>query len=219
MHVLVVDDQPEVRALLLQALERERHRVTLADSIGAADASIASTAPDVVVLDVALPDGSGLELCRRLRARADWTPILLLTAHSTVRHRVEGLDAGADDFLPKPFAIAELRARVRALHRRGPIARREVLQLGNVSLDLSACLALRDGVEAPITGREWSILEFLVARRGHVASRTAILEALWGEANERSNASLEVLVGRIRRKLGAGVVRTIRGEGYALGIR
>tara|TARA_B100001750_G_scaffold198612_2_gene171816 strand:- start:2490 stop:3149 length:660 start_codon:yes stop_codon:yes gene_type:complete len=217
VHVLVVDDQPEVRDLLEQALERERHRVSVAESLSSAREQLEMDPPDVIVLDVELPDGSGLDLCRRLRKRDDWTPILLLTAHGEVRHRVEGLDAGADDFLPKPFAIAELRARVRALLRRGPIARRDVVRVGDVDLDLGACLALRGGEEAPVTAKEWSILQFLAARRGRVASRGAILEAIWGEVSDRTNASLEVLVARIRRKLGTEIIRTVRGEGYALG--
>ncbi|MBO6939840.1 MAG: response regulator transcription factor [Deltaproteobacteria bacterium] len=217
MHVLVVDDQQEVRDLLRQALERTRHRVTLAATLEEAGRCVDADPPDVIVLDLALPDGTGLELCRQLRERKDWTPILMLTAHGEVRRRVEGLDAGADDFLSKPFAVAELRARVRALHRRGPIPRRDTIQIGSVLLDLGGCIALRDGKEAAVTGREWSILEFLAARRGRVVSRGAILDAVWGEATDQSNASLEVLVGRIRRKLGAHVIRTVRGEGYALG--
>ncbi|HEY8432543.1 MAG TPA: response regulator transcription factor, partial [Sandaracinaceae bacterium] len=153
MHVLVVDDQPEVRSVLQRALERERHRVTLAATLEEARIAIAVDPPEVVVLDVALPDGNGIDLCRELRARDVRTPILLLTAHGEVRRRVEGLDAGADDFLSKPFAIAELRARVRALGRRGPIERGTSITVGDVELDLGACIARRGGREVPITAR------------------------------------------------------------------
>lgn len=205
--------------MLEQAFERERHRVTLAGTLQAAHEAVDADPPDAIVLDVELPDGSGLQLCRDLRARDIWIPILLLTAHGEVRQRVEGLDAGADDFLAKPFAIAELRARMRALGRRGPIERRSVVRVGDVTLDLGACLAMRDGTEAPITSREWSILQLLAARRGRVVERSALLESIWGDAGERANSSMEVLIARIRRKLGNEIIRTIRGEGYALGAR
>lgn len=217
MHVLVVDDQPEVRSVLQRALERERHRVTLAATLEEARIAIAVDPPEVVVLDVALPDGNGIDLCRELRARDVRTPILLLTAHGEVRRRVEGLDAGADDFLSKPFAIAELRARVRALGRRGPIERGTSITVGDVELDLGACIARRGGREVPITAREWAIVQYLAARRGRIVERSAILEAVWGDAGEGASASLEVLIARIRRKLGASIIRTVRGEGYALG--
>lgn len=217
VHLLVVDDHPDVRDMLARAFERERHRVTLAATLAEARAAIAADPPQVIVLDVALPDGNGVELCRELRREGVRIPILLLTAHSEVRQRVEGLDAGADDFLPKPFAIAELRARVRALGRRGPVERGGQLKAGEVELDLGACVARREGQEVPVTAREWAILQFLAARGGRVVQRSAILEAVWGEASEGASASLDVLIARIRRKLGSEVVRTVRGEGYALG--
>lgn len=203
--------------MLGRAFERERHRVTLAASLSEARDALAADAPQVIVLDVALPDGSGLELCRELRARDVRVPILLLTAHGEVRQRVEGLDAGADDFLPKPFAIAELRARVRALGRRGPIEHGLRLRAGDVELDLGACVAKRDGREVPVTAREWAILQLLASRGGRVVHRSAILEVAWGEESESASQSLDVLIARIRRKLGPEVVRTVRGEGYALG--
>jgi DNA-binding response OmpR family regulator len=191
--------------------------VTLAATVSEARGALAAEPPQVIVLDVALPDGSGLELCRELRERDVRIPILLLTAHGEVRQRVEGLDAGADDFLPKPFAIAELRARVRALGRRGPIDRGTRVSTGDVELDLGACVAKRAGCEVPVTAREWAILQLLAARNGRIVHRSAILEVVWGDASEGASASLDVLIGRIRRKLGADVVRTVRGEGYALG--
>lgn len=203
--------------MLARAFERERHRVSLAASVAEARAALAVDPPQVIVLDVALPDGSGVELCRELRQRDVRIPILLLTAHGEVRQRVEGLDAGADDFLAKPFAIAELRARVRALGRRGPIERGTQVRVGEVELDLGACAARRAGREVPVTAREWAILQLLAARNGRVVNRSAILEAVWGDASEGANASLEVMITRIRRKLGPAVVRTVRGEGYALG--
>jgi len=203
--------------MLARAFERDRHRVSLAATLAEARSALVAEPPQLIVLDVALPDGSGLELCRELRARDVRIPILLLTAHGEVRQRVEGLDAGADDFLPKPFAIAELRARVRALGRRGPIERGTHVSAGDVELDLGACVARRAGQEVPVTAREWAILQLLAARNGRLVHRSAILEGVWGEESEGASASLDVLVARIRRKLGADVVRTVRGEGYALG--
>lgn len=203
--------------MLSRAFERERHRVSVASTIAEARAALAGDPPEVIVLDVALPDGNGVDLCRELRAQDIRIPILLLTAHGEVRQRVEGLDAGADDFLPKPFAVAELRARVRALGRRGPVERGSIVSVGDVEIDLGACVARREGSEVPITAREWAIVQYLAARRGRIVERSAILEAVWGDASEGASSSLEVLIARIRRKLGASVIRTVRGEGYALG--
>jgi two-component system, OmpR family, response regulator len=170
-----------------------------------------------MVLDLGLPDGSGRELCRDLRRRGNPIPILVLTAESAVSSRVACLDAGADDFLGKPFAVVELRARVRALGRRAISLRTFAYERGDVFLDFAARRALVAGREAPITAREWSILELLAGRSGRVVSRSELLDGVWSEISDATNASLDVLIGRIRKKLGANVVRTVRGEGYALG--
>lgn len=216
MDVLVVDDSPEVLDLVSRALLRDGHQIRVGDSLEAARREIAIAAPEILVLDVALPDGTGLDLCRSLRAQGALFPILLLTAHGEVPRRVAGLDAGADDFLAKPFAVAELRARVRALGRRGPMERPTHVRLGEASLDLSSRRACRDGADIPVTAREWAVLELLVARRGRVVERDTILDLVWNEVSDRSSSSLDVIMGRIRRKLGASVVRTVRGEGYAV---
>lgn len=217
MRVLVVDDDPELRDLVMRALERDGHRVVGAQSCATARAQLGAEGADVVVLDVALPDGTGVDLCRELRASGERVPILLLTAHGEVPQRVAGLDAGADDFVAKPFAIAELRARVRALGRRGPVDRGTVHRRGDVELDLGARRARRAGEEVPLTTREWAILELLAGRGGRVIARGEILDAVWGEITDEASASLDVLIARIRRKLGADCVRTQRGQGYALG--
>ncbi len=214
-ELLLVDDSPEVLDLIDRALTRDGHEVHVAASIAQARGQLARRHPDVMVLDVALPDGTGVELCRALRSEGARFPILLLTAHGDVPRRVAGLDAGADDFLAKPFAVAELRARVRALGRRGPIERPTSVELGDARLDLSSRRATRGDREIPITAREWAVIELLVARRGRVVERAAILESIWGEVTTSSSASLDVIVTRIRRKLGSESVRTIRGEGYA----
>lgn len=216
MHVLVVDDHQELRALVTQALERDGHLVRQAADVEQARQAVIEE-PDVIVLDVGLPDGSGLSLCRELRRDGIHIPILILTAHNRVNERVEGLDAGADDFLGKPFAIAELRARVRALGRRREKTSTVRVDLGDVVLDFGKREALRSGQAVPVTPREWAILETLASRGERVVSRDTLLESIWGEATAGAASSLEVLIGRIRRKLGDDVVITLRGEGYRLG--
>ena len=220
MRILIVDDDAEVRRLLVQALERDGYSLATAASLAAAHAALVERPADLLVLDLGLPDGSGVELCRALRRANDGVPILVLTARSEVAKRVEALDAGADDFLAKPFALAELRARVRALGRRrarGVVALQ--LAFGDVAVDLATRSARRAGSMIAMTSREWSILDALAAREGRLVSRSVLLDEVWGEATEQTSASLEVLVGRIRRKLGLSAVRTVRGEGYALGAR
>ncbi|MFE8596945.1 response regulator transcription factor [Archangium violaceum] len=216
MRVLVVDDHQELRLLVAQALERDGHVVRQAANVVQARWALEEET-DVIVLDVGLPDGSGLALCRELRRDGIQTPILILTAHNRVDERVEGLEAGADDFLGKPFAIAELRARVRAVGRRRERASTVRVQLGDVVLDFGKREAFRAHGPVPVTTREWSILELLASRRDRVVSRDELLESVWGDITDGAASSLEVLVGRIRRKLGEDVIRTHRGTGYSLG--
>jgi DNA-binding response OmpR family regulator len=217
MRILVVEDEAEVSDLLSRTLERDGHAVRTASSVADAEAQASAQTPDLIVLDVALGTESGLDFCRALRKRGLSTPLLVLTAHSEVPRRLEGFEAGADDFLAKPFAVAELRARVRALGRRGAMTRPSHLNVGDVALDLSARRATRRGHDVPITAREWAVLDLLGAHRDRVLGRLEILESIWGDTGEAASASLDVIVARIRRKLGSGVVRTVRGEGYALG--
>ncbi len=215
MRVLVVDDHPDVRDVVSRALTRDGHDVVTAVSAAEALSTLACTASDLIVLDLALPDGSGLDVCRQLRRTGVNTPILMLTALRSVEQRVEGLDAGADDFLGKPFAIAELRARVRALGRRGALPKELHVQRGEVALDFLGRRATRRGSEVPLTAKEWAVLDLLASRGGRPVSRSEILEMLWGDA-DRGGASLEVLIARIRRKLDEALVVTHRGFGYAL---
>lgn len=215
--MLIVDDHEEVRDLLLRSLRRDGHEIATAATASEARERLVEATIDVIVLDVALPDGSGIELCRELRRSGMGTPVLLLTAHAAVPERVAGLDAGADDFLGKPFAVSELRARVRALGRRGPELRPLEARSGRTILDFRARRAEREGIEVPLTAREWSLLELLAARAGRFVARAEILEIVWGGEAD-ATASLDVLVARIRRKLGDNVLRTMRGHGYALSV-
>jgi two-component system, OmpR family, response regulator len=216
MHLLIVDDHPELLDLVQRALQRDDHLVHTAATLAGARAAIAARTPDLLILDLALPDGTGIALCRALRREGATFPILLLTAHGEVPQRVAGLDAGADDFLAKPFAMAELRARVRALSRRGPVERASVLRLGEVELDFGGRRAALAGKEVPLTAREWSLIELFAARIGRLITRGDVLEAVWGETSESASASLDVLIARLRRKLALGTLRTVRGAGYVL---
>ncbi|HMJ14925.1 MAG TPA: response regulator transcription factor [Polyangiaceae bacterium] len=217
MRVLVVDDHAELLDLVGRALARDGHSVLTAQSAAEARTALAQNTVDLLVLDLGLPDGSGQDLCRSVRKSGNAAPILVLTAQSAVSSRVECLDAGADDYLSKPFAVAELRARVRALGRRAVSVRTFVYERNGIFLDFAARRARVNGEEAPVTAREWSILELLAARSGRVVNRAEVLESVWGEVTDATSASLEVLVARIRRKLSSNVIRTVRGEGYALG--
>lgn len=215
MRVLVVDDEADVRSVVARALRSDGHIVSTAEDLATARER-ASEGAELLVLDLRLPDGFGLALCRELRAAGSTVPILLLTALSQVALRVEGLDAGADDFLAKPFAIAELRARVRALGRRGALPRGLTYVRDDVVLDFAGRIARRADRDVAITAREWAILELLARRAGRVVARFDLLESVWGESSDAASSSLEVLIGRLRRKLGAEVIRTLRGEGYSL---
>src|ERR1043166_9730454 len=177
MRILVVDDHAATRRLLERNLELASHGVKLAGSCADASAALAVGAFDVIVLDVMLPDGSGIELCGRLRADKLATPILLLTARGEVRDRVRGLEAGADDYLAKPFAIAELAARISALGRRGPIVRDRAVTMGPLTVDLEARRVSVDGRDIPLTAKELAIVEVLAVRRGGVAARPHLLES------------------------------------------
>jgi two-component system OmpR family response regulator len=222
MKVLVVDDHAETRQLLVRTLAGEGHRVLAAGDCSGAAAAVGDDEFDVIILDVMLPDGSGVDLARRLREDEVATPILLLTARGGVRDRVAGLDAGADDYLAKPFAVSELRARLRALVRRGPALRVASVRAGPMTVDLArrrvTVHAEHNIRPVPLTAREYAIVELLSLRRGAVVARDELLESVWGEISDSANASLEVLMTRIRRKLGpaAGAISTVRGMGYVL---
>jgi two-component system, OmpR family, response regulator len=219
VRVLVIDDHAPTRELVRRRLEGDGHLVQEAASCAEATTALAGgRPPEVIVLDVMLPDGSGVDLCGQLRAGGLATPILLLTARGDVRDRVTGLDAGADDYLAKPFAVAELLSRVRALGRRGPALRQAQLRAGDVTIDLERRRVFRQGAAVPLTARELAIVEVLALRRGAVIGRDELVEAVWGEATESARASFEVLIARVRRKLGgpAAPVRNIRNVGYLL---
>ena len=222
MRILVVEDHEATRALVESALRSEGHRVDGAGSLRAGREKLAEGGFAAVVLDWMLPDGAGPDLCREMRGAGDATPVLILTARGDVEDRVTGLDAGADDYLRKPFAVAELRARVRALLRRGPQPEDSAVRVGNVEIRMGERRVMVGPAEVPVTAKEFGILDVLARHRGRAVSRSAILLAVWGTEDEAAAASLEVLVARLRRKIaeagGPDAIRTHRGFGYALRI-
>jgi two-component system response regulator MprA len=220
-RVLVVDDEPAVRTVLERALRLESYEVELAeDGRGALD-RLAVAPPDVVVLDVLMPHVDGLEVCRRLRAAGDRTPVLMLTARDAVDDRVAGLDAGADDYLVKPFALKELYARLRALLRRAEPSQAEgELRFGDVRVEPGSWRARRGERPLELSRTEFNLLALFLAHPRQVLSRSQIFESVWGYDFGPSSNALGVYVGYLRRKLEAGgeprLLHTVRGVGYVL---
>jgi two-component system response regulator MprA len=219
MRILVVDDEPQLRRALERALKLEGYTVELAADGDEALAAVAGTVPDAIVLDVLMPNRDGLSTCRELRGRGDQTPVLMLTARDAVKDRVDGLDAGADDYVVKPFALEELLARLRALLRRGN-GGDGVLSYADLSLDPATREVFRGGREIDLTKTEFSLLEQLLRHPRVVLTRSQLFEAVWGyDFGPRSN-SLEVYVGYLRRKTEESgeprLIQTVRGVGYAL---
>jgi DNA-binding response OmpR family regulator len=219
--VLVVEDDAEPRRVVEEALQADGHRVTAVGRSDAATRAVRAGGIAAVVLDVWLPDGNGIDLCREWRGAGFRVPILMLTARTDVSSRVKGLDAGADDYLGKPFALSELRARLRALLRRGtPAGGDQVLERGGLRVDFARRQARAGSAEIPLTRRELDVLERLFWAGGRAVQRDDLLDELWGRSTPEAAASLEVIVARLRRKLeepaGGPLIRTLRGYGYAL---
>ena len=213
-RILVVDDDPPLRRMLARTLNAEGYEVTVAADGGGALLAAERVAPDVIVLDVAMPAMDGLSVTRRLRDRGLGTPILMLTARDAVADRVAGLEAGADDYLVKPFAVAELVARVRALTRRGRGAD-ERLAYADLVLDLGSRVVSRAGRTLELTGREADLLELLLREPGRTVTRDRAIDEIWGGAAEAN--VVDRYVTRLRRKLGEPpLIRTLRGAGFVL---
>ena len=218
-RVLVVEDDARVREAVARALRFEGYDVHTANDGNDALLCVDELAPDVVVLDVLMPGTDGLAVCRILRDRGNSVPVLMLTARHEVSDRVAGLDAGADDYLVKPFALDELLARLRALLRRFSVSGgSEILRVGDLTLDPSRRQAWRAGRELGLTKTEFDLLELLMFNAGLVVTRETIYERIWGYDFETSSKSLDVYIGYLRRKTEADgetrLVHTVRGVGY-----
>ena len=221
MRILVVDDEPAVRTALERALRLEGYDVDLAADGREALRRLAASPPDAVVLDLLMPEVDGLEVCRRLRSLGDRTPILVVTARDAVSDRVTGLDAGADDYLVKPFALEELLARLRALLRRtGSDGDRRVLRFADLSLDPNTYEVKRGDRAIELTRTEFLLLELFLTNPRQVLTRSLIFDRVWGYDFGPASNSLEVYVGYLRRKTEAGgeprLLHTVRGVGYVL---
>lgn len=216
----MVEDETKMAGLLKRGLEEEGYAIDVADD-GQTALWLAQENPyDAVVLDVMLPDLDGFEVCRKLREAGRWSPVLMLTARDAVADRVAGLDAGADDYLTKPFSFAELLARVRALVRRGTPERPVVLSLGDLTLDPATRQVARGDVPVALTGKEFALLEFLMRHPGEVLTRTRLIEHVWDFAYEGDSNVVDVYIRYLREKVdrpfGRDSLETVRGAGYRL---
>jgi two-component system, OmpR family, response regulator len=220
MRVLVVEDDVKLAAAIRRGLRFEGIVVDVAGGGDEAIRMIGATDYDAVLLDVMLPDVDGFETCRRLRAQGAWVPILMLTARDAVEDRVRGLDGGADDYLTKPFSLAELLARLRALVRRGPVERPTVLGVGDLRLDPATHEVWRGEHRIELSAREFALLETFMRRPGQVLTQTQLLEAAWDLGYEQRSNVVEVYVRYLREKIdrpfGLTSLETVRGVGYRL---
>ena len=216
MRVLVVEDDERIARLLVKALQRDGYGVDLVRSGDEGIWMATENDYDAIVLDVGLPGTDGLEVCRRLRQLERWAPILFLSGRASVDDRVRGLDAGADDYLPKPFSISELGARLRALVRRSPRERPVALEVGDVVLDPASHRVTRAGVAVELTAKEFALLELFLRHPGDTLSRRRILDEVWDFAYDGTSNVVDVYVRYLREKLGADLIDTVRGVGYRL---
>jgi DNA-binding response OmpR family regulator len=221
MKILLVEDDPALADVVRRGLTESGHVIDLeVDGINA-EALASTTSYDAIILDVMLPGREGLAVARTLRARNVWTPILMLTARDTVEDVVAGFDAGADDYLRKPFAFDELEARLRSVTRREPVRQRDVLQVGDVSMNLATREVRRGDRAIDLSPRETAFLEYFMRNAGLILTRPMLEDALWERDRETASNVIDVFVRRLRRKLdlgpGESLIETIRGVGYRLG--
>jgi len=220
VRILVVEDEPKMASLLQRGLERDAYAVDIVTSGEDALWAAQEWPYDCIILDVGIPPPNGFEVARTLRAAGNWVPILLLTVRDEVNDRVRGLDAGADDYLTKPFAFDELYARLRALLRRTPVARPGLLECGDLSLDRALHSAERQDVTIDLSPSEFALLEFLMIHKGDVVTRTEIMDHVWNFEFDGTSNVVDVYVRYLRDKIdrpfGVDSIETVRGVGYRL---
>ena len=216
MRLLIVEDDARLASVLARGLRENGYAVDRAADGAAALEHLHNNEYDAVVLDVMIPGIDGMEVCRRLRAERAALPVLMLTARDSLEDRVGGLDAGADDYLTKPFAFAELLARLRALLRRGPAVADSVLRAGEARIDTRSHSVMRGDAEVPMTSKEYALLEYLARNAGRVVGREEIAEHVWDERYDPFSNVIDVYVNRLRKKVGPELIVTRRSEGYML---
>jgi DNA-binding response OmpR family regulator len=220
MRVLVVEDEKKTASFIRKALQAEGMAVDILHNGSDVLTAVETTGFDVIVLDIMLPGRDGLSVLRQMRQRTNLTPVLLLTARGEVNERVEGLNAGADDYLSKPFALAELVARVRALGRRAADVKSVVLRIGNLTLDTVTRVAKRGDTPIELAAREYRLLEYLMRSSGRICGRMAIVEKVWDYDFDPGTNLVDVYVMRLREKIDTGfepkLLHTVRGVGYVL---
>lgn len=220
MRILLIEDEVGIASVIRRGLERARYTVVVAHDGDDGLIRAHEGGWSLILLDLMLPGVDGLTICQSLRARRDRTPVLMLTARDSVPDRVRGLETGADDYLPKPFAFEELLARVRALLRRESVHRTSVIDLGSLRVDTVNRRVSRDGVEIPLTPREWSLLEALAANEGRTLTRETILQRVWADEGRTGSNTVDVYINLLRRKIDTDaetkLIHTVHGVGYVL---
>ena len=222
MRILLVEDDRNLAEIIRSGLEEKEIRVVAASTFADGRMQAIMNPFDVIVLDVMLPGGSGFELCAYLRSREIATPILMLTARNSIDDRVSGLESGADDYLPKPFAFRELVARIRALARRRAAPIPQTIRVADLEIGIETQRVSRAGKPIDLTAKEFAMLEFFVLHKGQVVDRAAITAHVWDENHDPFTNALEVLVARLRRKIDDDfepkLIQTLRGSGYRFGV-
>ncbi len=218
MRILLIEDDTVLGAAVRDQIASDGHSVDWVQRLDAADHALAGVPYDLLLLDLMLPDGRGIAFLRRLRSRGAATPVIILTALDQVSDRIEGLNAGADDYLVKPFDLAELSARMGSVARRYGGNPNPLITHGPLQIDLAARRILRDGQPVPLTAREWVLFEAFLSRPGQLFSRSQLEEKLYDFDAEVESNTIEVHISRLRKKLGAAVIATERGLGYRLGL-
>lgn len=217
MRILLIEDDAVLGAAVRDQIAGDGHSVDWVQRLDAADHAMAGVPYDLVLLDLMLPDGLGIPFLRRLRGRGEATPVIILTALDQVSDRIDGLNAGADDYLVKPFDLAELSARIGSVARRYGGNPNPLIHHGPLQIDLAARSIHRDGKSVPLTAREWALLEAFLSRPGQLLSKAQLEDKLYAFDAEVESNTIEVHVSRLRKKLGADVIETERGLGYRLG--
>jgi two-component system OmpR family response regulator len=217
MRILLIEDDTVLGAAVRDQVQADGHSIDWVTRLDGAGEALAVAAYDLVLLDLMLPDGRGIPFLRSLRARGDASPVIILTALDQVSDRIEGLNAGADDYIVKPFDLAELSARIGSVARRYTGNPNPIVRLGSLDIDLAARTVRKDGRVVPLTAREWALFEAFVQRPGQLLSKAQLEERLYSFSTEIESNTIEVHVSRLRKKLGHHVIETERGLGYRLG--